>query len=221
MDPATSPSTLCLVAQYAAVGLIGAAVGAGELVSRYRDNPLTTLLSKPAVLYLIVNVLAAFLSLYVLIAYDVDLSDKAQTLTRTLAAGFGAMAVFRTSLFTARVGGSDVQVGPSLFLQVILAALDRAVDQHQAGLRASAAKEAMQKVVFAKAWATLAPTCFNLMKYVPEGDQRRVGEKINELKGQNDISDAVKSFNLGLVLIDVVGPEVLKSAIETLGNEIR
>jgi hypothetical protein len=114
-----------------------------------------------------------------------------------------------------------VQFGPSFLLQVILGALDRTMDRGQARVRADAAKEIMKDVKFEKAWQTLAPTCFNLMKYVPETEARDVAARIKDFSTQTQIEDGVKALNLGLLLIDVVGPDVLRSAVDALGDKIR
>src|SRR5262249_7596913 len=103
---------------------LGALVGASELVSRYRDAPNAALKTWPAIFYVSINLLASVGALGLMVA----LNWPPQTRwSRVLVAGVGAMAFFRTSLFIVRVADRDVGIGPSGFLQIFLAAADRAV----------------------------------------------------------------------------------------------
>ncbi len=56
---------------------------------------------------------ASSVSTYLVRAFGRDFGQPSHvTLWRVLIAGFGAIAVFRSSLFVAKVGGSEVNVGP-------------------------------------------------------------------------------------------------------------
>jgi hypothetical protein len=50
-------------------------------------------------------------------------------------AGFSAMVLLRSSLFTVRIGSQDVDTGPAAVLQQLLAALDRQIDRREGQLR--------------------------------------------------------------------------------------
>jgi hypothetical protein len=89
------------------VGGIGAFVGTGELISRYRDAPARALRCPPALLYIAVNSAAACAAYGLVDAFDLTFGaapGSPTRWTRVLVAGFGAMALFRSSLFTVRVG---------------------------------------------------------------------------------------------------------------------
>src|SRR3982750_2744912 len=144
------PNPSADVADYLIVVAIGASVGIGELVARYRDDPTRALGSFPALIYVVLNAAAAAgaLALVQAFGWKFGAADGSSELrwTRVLVAGFGAMALFRSSLFTARVGNQDVGVGPSTFLQVVLTAADRAVDRRRARARARDVSQAMKGV---------------------------------------------------------------------------
>src|SRR5262245_19946959 len=112
---------------YLVVFLIGAGVGLGELVSRYRDEPTRTIVTSPAALYVAINGGASVYALFALNVFGVKPGDDdAQSrLLIVMAAGFGAMAVLRSALFKVRVGDDDIGVGPVAFLEIILGATDR------------------------------------------------------------------------------------------------
>src|SRR5438477_4604314 len=83
-------------------------IGVGELVSPYRDAPLQALKTPQAALYIAINALAAIGALAALVIFGWTPASSSGPLVtrilRILTAGFGAMAVFRSSLFVVRVG---------------------------------------------------------------------------------------------------------------------
>ena len=103
--------------EWVTVAVFGALVGTGELANRYRDAPLQSLRSLPAILYIVLNVAASVgaLALIHTFGWTFGVSGEASAgavrWTQVMAAGFGAMALFRTALFTVRAGagisGSD------------------------------------------------------------------------------------------------------------------
>src|SRR5262245_39565395 len=106
---------------YGGVGLLGALVGAGELISVFRDAPTRALLTKPAIFYVLVNVVAAVAALFLTRVFGWSAgagatTDDALRVTQVLVAGIGAMALFRSSL-TIRAGEKDVSISPSVVLE--------------------------------------------------------------------------------------------------------
>lgn len=208
---------------YAAVALIGALVGLGELIARYRDAPGTALRNPAAVLYIGINAAAALAALGLIHAFDWTFgaeSEDALRWTRVLVAGFGAMAIFRSSLFIVRAGDQDVGVGPSGFLQVALNAADRGVDRRRAGARAGEVSRAMDGVQFAKAAEALPSYCLALMQNASEEEKVALANQVTLLRDAR-MEDRAKSLALGLALMNVVGRGVLEAAVLTLRDEIR
>jgi hypothetical protein len=208
---------------YVAVALIGALVGLGELVARYRDAPGTALRNGAAALYVGINAAAALAALGLIHAFDwtfgAETPDALQW-TRVLVAGFGAMAIFRSSLFIVRAGEQDVGVGPSGFLQVVLNAADRAVDRGRAGARAGEVSRAMDGVAFSKAAEALPSYCLALMQNASEEEKVALAHQVTLLRDAH-MEDRAKSLALGLALMNVVGRGVLEAAVLTLREEIR
>ncbi len=209
---------------YLLVGLFGLLVGAAELVSRYRDAPRKALITAPAFLYVGLNAAAALLALALIYAFDwrfgISGGSDALWWTRVMIAGLGAMAFFRSSLFTIRVGESDIGVGPGGLLQIVLDAADRAVDRARAKPRALSVTQIMQDVSFDKACEALPAFCFALMQNVPADEQQQFAQQIAAL-ASSSMDDRVKGLNLGLALMNVVGEPVLEAAVETLGDDIK
>jgi hypothetical protein len=202
---------------WAAVMVLGGVVGASELISRYKDDPGAAIRSWPAIFYIAINSAASMAALGLIQANAWFTMSR---WTRILVAGVSAMAFFRTSLLIVRAGDRDVGVGPSGFLQIFLAAADRAVDRKRARARSDAVASVMKGVDFKKAVKVLPPYCVALMQNVSAEDQQVLNRVLEALDKQEG-DPSVKALLLGIELINVVGEDVLTTAINSLGDQIR
>ncbi len=200
-----------------AVAVLGGVVGASELISRYKDDPGAAIKSRPAVFYIVINSAASVGALGLIHA---NCWFGTARWTQILMAGVSAMAFFRTSLFVVRAGDRDVGIGPSGFLQIYLAAADRAVDRKRAAARSDAVASVMKGVDFALAVKALPPYCLGLLQNVSPEDQQVLRQALDLLKA-SDAEPSVKSLLLGIEMINVVGEDVLMTAVNSLGEEIR
>ena len=91
--------------------------------------------------------------------FGIEDSPSTLQLVQVLSSGLGAMAIFRSSVFTFRVGDQDVGVGPSSLLQIILGATDRAVDRVRASNRAEEVAEIMKGISFDASHQALPAYC--------------------------------------------------------------
>lgn len=204
------------------VFVLGALVGAGELVSRFRDEPTRAIASFPGALYLTVNGVASVAALVTLWVFGWDPAPDSPEQTRLLqilAAGFGAMAVFRSALFTVRLGGTDIGVGPVAFLQIMLAAIDRAVDRKRARERAERVLTIMDGLQFADLFASLPAFSFALMQNLSPEDKTAISEQVTKLAAAQ-MPEEAKVLNLGLLLMNYVGEAVLEEAVKALRKQL-
>lgn len=199
------------------VALLGGAVGASELISRYKDHPTSAIRTWPALFYITINVAA---SCFALMLINTMGWFGPSNLTKVLMAGISAMAFFRTSLFVVRTGDRDVGIGPSGFLQIFLAAADRAVDRQRASVRSNAVAKLMKGIDFNRAIKALPPYCLALMQNVSPEDQQTLKRVFTALEAQNADPD-VKTLLLGIELINVVGVDVLTTAVGSIQDQIR
>ena len=140
--------------------------------------------------------------------------------TQVLVAGFGAIALFRSSLFTSRIGGVDVGIGPITILTAFRDSVDRAVDRRQAIRRSGAIHQLMSDVSFEAAYEALPAYCLLLMQTVSPQDQETLAFEVAEL-GKAQMTNQLKKLSLGLKLMDLVGVDVLRTAIDDLGDHIK
>ncbi len=207
---------------FTAVALLGALVGIAELASRYRDEPWDALYTWPALLYVALNAAASLLALGLSRGYGWSFGAAGESVrwTQVLVAGVGAMALFRTSLFTVRAGDRDIGVGPGSFLEIFRGVADREVDRLRARDRSMRIGKLMEGVSYDKAYNGLVPYCLALMQNVPNEEQKKLLHAV-KLLNEDKIEDAVKVRILGLHLMNVVGPDVLSAAVESLRAQMK
>lgn len=92
-----------------------------------------------------------------------------------------------------RAGDRDVSVGPNGFLQIFLAAADRALDRKRAAARSDAVAKAMKDVDFTKALEALPPYCLALMQNVSPEDQQVLGRALEALQ-KREVEPSVKAL---------------------------
>ncbi len=78
----------------------------------------------------------------------------------------------------------------------------------------------MKTVDFEKAFEALPAHCIALMQNLSEQDQQAFARQVKDIRS-SQAPPRAKSYLLGLALLNLVGEDVLKSAVNTLGDEIR
>jgi hypothetical protein len=209
-------------ADYFLVVMLGLLVAVAELASRYRDAPWAALYTWPALFYAALNGTASGCALKLIHVFGWSFGSTGTTVrwTQVLVAGMGAMAVFRTSLFTVRVGDKDVGVGPASFLQIFRDTADREVDRLRARARGLSVGKLMDEIDYKKASEGLVPYCLALMQNVPDEEQQKLLHAVQLLDGE-PIDGSVKVRILGLLLMNVVGPEVVTAAVDVLREQLK
>jgi len=218
-----NPSDVSLSWFYLATFLAGGVVGLSEIVSRYKDAPMNAATTWPGILYCLLNAggSAAALALMLQMGWFKDLATGpvSNLIMQSILAATGTMAIFRSSLFTVRVGNADVSIGPAAFLQILMTATDRAVDRARAQPRAAAVQRIMTDIDFQKAKQALPTLCFGLMQNVSIQEQDTFGTIVAKLDSA-DMDDVFKTNNLGLALMNLVGEDVLSQAVGMLREDI-
>jgi hypothetical protein len=208
---------------YVLAGGIGALVGASELIARYRDNPQRALATLPAFIYIALNASASLAALGItrVFGWSFGFNGTAEGLRwiQVFATGFGAMALFRTSLFQVRVGNQDIGIGPISLLQVALSAADRAVDRTRASSRSDAAVKIMKGISFEKAKSILPSYCIALLQGASAEDQNALGDNVRKLGASSD-DDSTNALILGLLLMNLAGEKVLESSVKALRQQL-
>jgi hypothetical protein len=209
--------------EWLVAGLLGAVISSAEIISRYRDEPQYALRTWPSLLYMLVNALASIGTLAIIraVKWTFGIDDPALLgWAQVFVAGFGAMAILRTSLFSVQVGDETVSIGLKHYLDVLLASVDRAVDRKRAEERGKAVSIIMANVSFDKAYQALPAYCLALLQNLPQNDQDQLGKKVGILYNSAGINPRIKSLLLGIALMNLVGESVLRAAVKNLGTDL-
>jgi hypothetical protein len=199
----------------AVVAAIGGLVATGELVSRYRDAPFRALRCAAAYVYILVNVAAAAAAYGLVGAFGWHFgaaSGEPVRWTRVLVAGFGAMALFRSSLFIVRVHDEDVGIGPSSLLKSLLSAADRGVDRARGAARAKEVEALLEGVSWERARTDLPALCLRLMQNSTLIEEDALAGAIRDIEA-GDLDDDVRVLLVALELMNLAGVGVLRGAV--------
>ena len=201
--------------------LLAGLVAVSELISRYRDRPMSAVRTPGTLAYVAVNGCAAAAAYWTMNIYDLTFGAPPSTVeaTRVLISTFGSIAFFRSSFFVARVGDTDVEIGPSAVIATLLGTADRSVDRRRAARRSTEVVHLMGPIAFEKAYVPLPAMCLLLLQNVSQEEQEELGADIKALR-DSPMSDRQQSLGMGLKLISLAGPDVVSAAIGALGAEI-
>jgi hypothetical protein len=202
-----------------ATALIGASVGGGELITRYRDKPSLLIFRPAAYGYAAINAVAAVavLNLVDALGWHFGLGKSySSTELSVIVSGTSAMALLRSSFANVRVGNTTVPIGLQAVLEVYLWALDRSIDRRRAKQRDKLIGEIMDGFDFQLATASLPGYCFQLLQNSGPDEEAAVGSSIRQLRDDEELPEEVKIRILGLQLLAVVGEDVLRQAVKGL-----
>jgi hypothetical protein len=207
--------------RYETAGLLGASVGTAELLSRYRDAPSFVLISLPGIGYILINAAASLAAMGVISAFDWKFGATGNGVapTQVLMAGFGAMALFRSSLLTVKAGNDDVGIGPSSVLSIMMAASDRSADRLRAAERAGRVHDIMSDVSYEKARDQLPTVAIALMQNLSPADEAALNADLDRLKSST-LPEKAKALLLGLKITNVVSTAVLSASKRSLDESI-
>lgn len=217
------------------VALLGGAVGIGELLARYEDQPAYPLKTPPGVFYILLNAAAAVGAYALLTQFDIAPLESGtadvgrNTWVTVFVAGLGAMALLRTS-FTVQYGADAVTFGFSPILNSVLEAVSDAVDREQAKSRDTMVRDLLTGLTWQQARALLPTYSLALMQTATPEQKKELSDLIlgwdittAETFGKDVDEGAVENLRLralGLHLMNLVGIGVLSAAIATLRADL-
>lgn len=186
-----------------------------ELLSRYQD-PKQILTTGSSITYMLINGIASFLAYWFIDKQGYTDNE----ISKVVIAGTSALVLLRSSLASIKVGEKQVEAGFSSILQVFLTWADRSFDQKKARADLPDVKPVMKGIDFEKAKLALPTTCFKIMKNVTQEEQDKIASEVAILT-QSPLDNNVKCINLGILLMELTGAELLSQAIDVLGDSIR
>jgi hypothetical protein len=201
-------------------GGLGVILGASEILSKYRDQPVSALISQAGLIYLLVNGFISAVVYGILVHYSADLMPQVAKdyLLGAIIAGFGAMAVLRSKFFTFTTsGGSQISVGPDIVAQAYLDSSNRAIDRQRALDRLRLVHDLTQSVV-----KPLPSNPANMVvslgafQSLSQSEQSDLQTLLNQIYAKTDYSDEMKFQASCFAIVNVGGERVLRRIISDL-----
>jgi len=220
--PLQAPTVARIHGWYALLAAsLGAAVGASELVSRYRDEPVRALGSMAAFMYLLVNAVISACTYFLLTRYGKAIIPTLvnDPLMRSIVAGFGAMAILRSKFFTLRTErGEDVSVGPDAAISTFLSAADRGVDRSRAANRLGLVFDRTSEISSYKEVKEFIRTSLWAFQNVRDDEQTKLRNRIKEIyeDGAEYPNDTLRLQALCYYILAIVGEQDFNQLMDNL-----
>jgi hypothetical protein len=185
--------------------LLGASVGASELVSRYRDEPLWALGNGAAGIYLTLNAGISAIAYGLLVKYSAKLLPGigGDRLLTSFVAGLGAMAILRSRFFVLRSEkGEDIAVGPDAVLTAFLSTADRGVDRARAERRLDLVFRKAEEVTRPELVQDFAKISVAAFQNLTDKEKETLTQEIDRIYKSNFPSDLkLQAISYGILTI--------------------
>jgi hypothetical protein len=193
-----------------AAAFFGALVGVSELISRYRDEPYVAVSSKYGLVYIAINSVISAFALGLLRRYSdkVFPSLKDDPLLMSCVAGFGAMVVMRSKLFTLKTPtGEEVAVGPDAAITNFLRSVDRAVDRSRSRKRQALIFEMTRNLAFDVRVSDFFKGHLVAYQNLTNDEKSEISKIIDDVKQRSDLDPQLKLMAISFGFLNISGEE--------------
>lgn len=200
----------------------GLLVGLSEILSRYRDEPLLAATTNIGLSYLILNGMLSVAAFAFMRHYSENIfpAVKSDLFLTAIISGFGAMAVFRSKLFTFHsTDGKDYAIGPSIVLDTVLKTIDSKIDRRRATERQAEVFDSIIGLNF-KDVANYIEASLGAFQNLSQDDKSDVKSVIDQYRQLSDWPDSLKSLGLGFAFLTIAGDENYGQVIGNLKKYI-
>lgn len=206
---------------YIYVFCLGGLLGASEIIGKYSGTPIrVVLLNWATAIYCLVNSLISSFSYLLLdqlklIEFPAD-AEQAEAISKILVAGLGAATVLRLGV-SFQVANQTVNLSLMSIFEPILHAADSAIRQAANTKNMNDSRTIMAGISDDEAFLNLPPACFRLAR-LPEARQDELTREIEDLRGSAQL-ETVKVQDLGRILLQIVGKDVLQALVNSVKSE--
>ena len=190
--------------------VFGALVGLSEILSRYRDEPLLATATMSGMSYLAINGTISAIAFGILRKYPDQIFSglKNDLLMSAVVAGFGAMVIFRSKLFTFKSSdGKEYPIGPSIVLDTILKMIDSKIDRRRATERQTRVFSKMFGINDFSKTADYIEASLLSFQNLSQDDKTQIISVITEYRTLTKWPDSLKSLALGFAFLTIAGED--------------
>lgn len=199
--------------------LFGALAGFSEIISRYRDEPLRAIRSLYGASYLIINGLVSIAAFGFLLRYPKQIlpSVAGDPLMTAIAAGFGAVVVLRSKLFTFRTeDGKEYPFGPSIVTDTFLGMLDRKIDRARASQRQKLVFDKMKGITGFDGVADYLEASLLSFQHLSQEEKSDIAKVLQQYRSQTAWPDQLRIMAVGFAFLTIAGDENFDQVIANL-----
>ena len=214
-----TPTSLLKLLSYAFTAfLFGLLVGLSEILSRYRDEPLLAATTNFGLAYLSLNGVISLAAFGVMQRYSAQIfpAIKDDLFLTSIVSGFGAMAIFRSKLFTFRsTDGKDYPIGPSIVLDTVLKTIDSKIDRRRATERQAEVFDSIDGLKFERV-ANYIEASLSAFQNLSQDDKTEIKSVIDQYRNLPNWPDTLKCLGLGFAFLTLAGDENYEQVILNL-----
>jgi hypothetical protein len=209
---------------YAIAAVVAATVGATDVLTRYKDNPMTAINTWAAWIYIGINFLLGLAAFWLSAVLGIIRFDSADPhgVKNGLLVGFGAILILRSIAFKISIGGKGGEVGPSTIVDALLATYDQSINRKVALEKDKSVRRLMEGVSFYKASEFLSLYCLSLLQR-DDARAKMVADlknSIADFKKGDPAGDAERAYLLGNMMINNFGRPVTEAVINGFRSRI-
>lgn len=204
--------------------LFGTLVGLSEILSRYRDEPLLATATSSGTSYLALNGIISLAAFALLRQYPDQIFPKLQQdlFLTAIVAGFGAMTIFRSKLFTYKsADGKEYAIGPAIVLDTILKMIDSQIDRRRATERQLKVFNAMLGIDDFASVANYIEASLLSFQNLSQDDKTQISTVLEQYRVSKEWPDTLKSLGVGFAFLNVAGEKNFDLVIANLKQYVR
>ncbi len=196
----------------------GGLTGLSEILTHYRDEPIRATFNRYGLAYVGLNGLISLAAFGLLTRYRQQIFPAIEDdlLLTAIVAGFGAMVVMRSKLFTfSSSDGQEYAVGPAIVLDTIMQTIDQKIDRLRAAERQKRVYESLRDVDdFAGAADYLQASLLSFQN-LSQQQKTDISSVVADYKG-SAWDNRLKVIALGFAFLTVAGEENFDQVVENL-----
>jgi hypothetical protein len=195
--------------------IIGVVVAFSEIIGKFNDEPIKSLITPHAVIYHLVNGLMAVFALKLMVLNNEGHMPTLEMdkVKYVLGAGIGSMAFFRSKIFTMKIAEQDVSFGPEQLINVYFRFMEKEIDRTRGAMRIDFIVKNLANIKF-----ELFYKAVKIMLYASQVITKDKKEDIlrhaKTLNDDSDLDSQSKSYELGFELLNEMGEHFISKLLE-------
>ena len=202
----------------AAATAFGGLVGLSEILTRYRDEPLRATFNLFGCVYLLLNGLISLAAFALLRRYAAQIFPAVgdDLFLTAVVAGFGAMIVMRSKLFTFKSpDGKEYAIGPAIVIDTILQTIDQKIDRLRAADRQERVYQKLRDLTDFEGAASYLEASLLSFQNLSSEQKSAISDVITDYR-ESSWDDRLKIMAMGFAFLTIAGEENFDQVVDNM-----